>query len=193
MKQLINKFQRLSIYKDVPIIIAMAPLQVATMKLWNEYLTAGMISLVVAIPSIYGMLSVQLNKLSIKTLFMMEVWGNILYFTIGLIFLVFNLPYIWLIIASPILGGLQFSCDNAGEKKVCNKFKHEIELDHFYAKSSSIWSGTYLVAQGVSAGFYFLFNPEFTTVWMTCLFVGSFLFGVAHILKWRILSKLNVL
>lgn len=193
MKQLISNFQKLSIYKDIPIAICLAPLQVATMKLWNEYLTAGLMSLVIAIPSIYGMLSVQLNKLSIKTLFRVEVGVNLVYFIIGLVFLMFNLPYMWLIITSPILGGLEFACDSAGERKVCNKFKQEIELDNFYAKASSIGSGAYLLGQGVSAGFYFLFNPDFKLVWMVCLFIGCFLFGITHVLKWRILSKLNVL
>ena len=171
----------------------LSPLQVATMKIWNDTLIPSLIGLVMAIPSLYGAAMCGLNKLSIRTLFGVEVGSNCLYLLAVVFVILFNPPVMFLIFVSSILGGLRYVCEKAGEHKVCNRLKEHIVLDDFYAKDNSVSCASYLIAQALAGVFYYVVEPDIYMVWISCILIGCVLFNLISISKYRLLTKLELI
>ncbi len=192
MKKLIDKYQDLVIYRMGLMCLLWAPIPVAVIKLQGELLSPNMITLIMAVPCLFGLTQRWVNsKLNSMTAAYCSFAGNVLYIVVIGLSPALGVEPAWMLVLSPVVGSFTGLFDNIGESKACNDFKAYIELDDFHSRDTKVQSACMLGGQGITFIFYNLFpNVDMFQLWFIMILVCNAIYVVIDIQRIQLLKAM---
>ncbi|UPT53885.1 hypothetical protein [Vibrio phage phiKT1019] len=196
MKELIEKYQRLVIYRQSLIMLIAAPVPAAMIKLQGELLNEQTIALIIILGNLFSMCGTQLNKLSTKLLF---IGGNVISVIAVLGIVMMYLGEIGnsvIVVYFPIVSCMGFLLVGLASGQVNdamkNKYKEEFDISHYNAKKASFASAAMVMGQGIALVFYNLVDVDPIMVLLFLETVNCVLYLIAEINRWGLIKEMEL-
>ncbi len=196
MKELIERYQRLVIYRQSLIMLIAAPVPAAMVKMQGSLLTPDTIALILISANVFAMASMQLNKLSCKALF---VGGNVVSFMacVGIVWMYFtDVSVEKIVIYFPIVSTLGFLLVGLASNQVKNALKDTVgdmfDISAYDAKKQSFTSGAAIIGQVLGVAFYMAVDVEPVHVLLVLESVNMTLYMFAEVQRWKLIKEMGL-